>query len=197
MICWGSAYASLKERVEVFGVQVKAERLGFETTGVFDGLSITTNDAYDWETRCHNVAHAIGHIAQWSLEHDRFRTLYDELYAAQARKHEDVGPLDKAILRFREYEEEASQYAAWLWEVIGWPEALPSFTVFARADIEAIAGFHRHGIAPIWREFFADYQARIARGELVARPFQPKPIPPFTPRLIGKQEVIQEVDGKK
>src|SRR5207237_10401356 len=108
-----SIYDSLKQKIESYGVAVHAKKLGFETTGVFDGLSITTNVDYDWETRCHNIAHSVGHIAQWSLEFERFRTLYDELYAAQAKKHEDTGPLELALLRFRAYEEEASQYASW------------------------------------------------------------------------------------
>ena len=94
------------------------------------------------------------------MEFDEHRTLYDELYAAQARKREDLRPLEHALQRFREYEEEASQYAAWLLEQ-RLAEALPAFTVFARADIEAIVGLHRDGIAPIWHEFFADYQGRI------------------------------------
>jgi len=196
MLSWQRIYDDLRDRIESYGVKVLARQLGFETTGVFDGLTITTNVDYDWETRCHNIAHSIGHIAQWSLEYERFRTLYDELYAAQARKRADAQPLEQALLRFRAYEEEASQYAAWLFEVTGWKQVLPAFTVFARADIEAIAGFHRDGIAPIWRTFFAEFQAKIARGEIVVSPFTPKPIPPFTPRLIGAQEVIQEVDGK-
>jgi len=196
MLPWPDVYECLRQRIESLSVRVEARRLGPETTGVFDGLSITTNSDCDWETRCHNLVHSIGHIAQWCLAFDEHRTLYDELYAAQARKREDPRPLEHALQRFREYEEEASQYGAWLLDATGWAEALPAFTVFARADIEAIVGLHRDGIAPIWHEFFADYQTRIARGELAARPFEPKPIPTFTPRLIQSQEVIREVDGK-
>ena len=72
---WSTIYERLTARIESYGIAVRAQRLGLETTGVFDGHSITTNTDYDLETRCHNIAHAFGHIAQWSLEYDRFRAL--------------------------------------------------------------------------------------------------------------------------
>jgi hypothetical protein len=192
---WTTIYERLKARVESYGIAIRAQRLGLETTGVFDGASITTNTDYDLETRCHNIAHAFGHIAQWSLQHDRFRALYDQLYAAKAMKHTDPAALEQALGRFREYEEEASQHAAWLLLETGCADALPAFVLFARADIEAIVGFHRDGIAPIWRTFFEAYQARVACGELRLQPFEPKPVPPFAPVRLEPQEVIQEVDG--
>jgi hypothetical protein len=196
MINWATVYERLRARIEACGVKVHAMPMGFETTGVFDGLSITTNTAYDLETRCHNIAHSLGHIAQWSLDFPRFRQLYDDLHAAKANKQADPAALGRALRAFREYEEEASQYAAWLLADAGCPEALPAFTNFARADIEAIVGFHRDGIAPVWSACFAEWNAAVARGEKELRPFEPKPIPPFTPRYIEPQEVIQEVDGK-
>lgn len=193
---WSTIYERLKARIESFGIAVLAQRLGFETTGIFDGTSITTNTDYDLETRCHNIAHSFGHIAQWSLEYDRFRTLYEQLYAAKATKGADPAALECALERFREYEEEASQYATWLLSDIGCTDALPSFILFARADIEAIVGFHRDGIAPIWRTYFEAYQRRVTSGELQLLPFEPKPVPPFTPVHLEPQEVIQEVDGR-
>jgi hypothetical protein len=193
---WSTIYERLKARIESSGIAVLAQRLGPETTGVFDGSSITTNTDYDLETRCHTIAHAFGHIAQWSLEHDRFRALYDQLYAAKATRHTDPAALERALGRFREYEEEASQYAAWLLLDIGCADALPAFVLFARADIEAIVGFHREGIAPVWRTFLEDFRGRVACGELRLRPFVPKPVPPFVPVRLEPQEVIQEVDGQ-
>lgn len=192
---WANLYERLKARIEARGVKVRAERLGPETTGVFDGLSITTNTAYDLETRCHNITHSLGHVAQWSLDYPHFRALYEELHAAKAGKQTDPGRLERALIRFREYEEEASQYAVWLLQDAGCAEALPAFTNFARADIEAIVSFHRDGIAPAWHQFFAGWNDRAARGELIVLPFEPKAIPPFTPVPIEPQEVIQEVDG--
>lgn len=195
MLDWVQVYDKLRRRIELFGVKVESRPLGFETTGVFDGLSITTNTAYDLETRCHNIAHSLGHIVQWSLDYSRHATLYTELYAAKAQKPSDPAGLEQALLRFRDYEEEASEYAAWLLIDTGNAEALPAFTLFARADIEAIVGFHRDGMAPLWKDYFAGWQSRLTGGQMLLQPFAPRPIPPFTPRAIEPQEVIQEVDG--
>src|SRR5581483_2585861 len=104
---WSVIYEQLRKRIEAFGVKVYARRLGFETTGIFDGLTITTNTDCDAETRCHNLAHSLGHIAQWSLDYPRFQTLYTELHAAKANKQADPEALERALQRFRAYEEEA------------------------------------------------------------------------------------------
>lgn len=193
---WSLVYERLRSRIEAMGVQVHARPLGLETTGIFDGLTITTNTNYDIETRCHNIAHSLGHIAQWSIHTAHFHDLYVELNAAKANKQYDAEALARALRRFREYEEEASQYAAWLLIEAGCADALPGFTNFARADIEAIVAFHRDGFAPVWLPFFADWCERVRCGTLVVRSFEPKPIPPFTPIPIEAQEVIQEVDGQ-
>jgi hypothetical protein len=195
MVDWVTVCERLTARIEASGVRVLAQPLGLETTGVFDGLSITTNTSCDLETRCHNIAHSFGHIAQWSLDYGAQKQLYDDLHAAKANKS-DAAALERVLLRFRAYEEEASGYAAWLLTDSGNHEALPAFTNFARADIEAIVGFHRHGMAPIWHEFFAGWNRDVTAGQRSVLPFDPKPIPPFTPRPIEPQEVIQEVDGE-
>jgi hypothetical protein len=174
-------------------VRVRSQTLGPQTTGVFDGSSITTNCDCDLETRCHNLGHAFGHIAQWSLDGARCQALYDALDAAKERKHEDPQALEQALEEFRAYEEEASGHAAWLLEETGNAAALDSFTPFARADIEAIVSYHREGVAPIWKEFFAAWQARAARGEIKVRRFVPLVIPPFSPVAIAPQEVIRGV----
>jgi hypothetical protein len=189
---WASVYKRLKTRIESCGVTVKAERLGPHTTGIFDGTSITTNTDCDRETRCYNIAHSFGHIAQWSLQYARFQALYDELNAAKANKQADPLALERALEGFRHYEEEASEYAAWLLVHTGNTDTIPIFTCFARADIEAIVGFHRHGVLPVWREFFAAWQAKAGRGEVAKQAFEPRPIPPFTPLPIPPQEVIQD-----
>ena len=64
-----------------------------------------------------------------------------------------------------------------------------------RADIEAIVGFHRDGIAPVWHEFFDQWNREVQDGRRRLLPFEPRAIPPFMPRWIEPQEVIQEVDG--
>jgi hypothetical protein len=190
---WGGVYRRLKHRIEASGVSVKSKRLGPETTGVFDGLGIVTNSLCDIETQCHNMVHAFGHVAQWSLETARCRELYETLYAAKDRKREDRPALERALEAFRLYEEQASEYAAWLLIYTGNATALESFTRFARADIEAIVIYHRDGVPPIWSEFFTAWQARAARGEIAVNDFVPRPIPPFTPRPIEPQEVVQGV----
>ena len=177
-------------------MRVLARPLGLETTGVFDGLSITTNTAYDLPTRCHNIAHSFGHIVQWCQDYPVQRRLYDDLHAAKANKAADPAALERALRRFRAYEEEASGYAAWLLADSDNADALPAFTNFARADIEAIVAFHRDGIAPIWHDFFDRWNGDVAASRRTLVPFAPKPIPPFAPRWIEPQEVIQEVDGK-
>src|SRR5438552_2520913 len=176
---WTAVYARLKSRIEISGVRVKRHRLGPQTTGVFDGLSITTNSECDLETQCHNMGHAFGHIVQWSLEGPRCHALYEKLYAAKERKRHDPAALEQALTVFRAYEEEASSYAAWLLRDTGNEKTIGSFTPFARADIEAIVGYHREGVAPIWSEFFAAWKASAARGEIEIREFSPKPIPSF------------------
>jgi hypothetical protein len=189
---WPIVYDRLKERIESFGVAVLTSRLGLETTGVFDGLSITTNTAYDLETRCYNIAHSFGHLAQWSLDYPGCRRLYEKLHAAKANKSADPAALGRALQAFRRYEEEASQYATWLLLNTDNALAVPTFTNFARADIEAIVAFHRDDVAPVWHSFFADWNAKIARRELELLPFEPKPVSPFTPVPIAPQEVIRE-----
>jgi hypothetical protein len=190
---WNTVYARLKQRIESSGVRVHCRKLGPQTTGIFDGSSITTNCDCDRETQCHNMGHAFGHIAQWSLDGPRCQDLYTALDAAKERKREDPAALERALDVFRTYEEEASAYAAWLLLDTGHAEAIDSFTRFARADIEAIVSYHREGVAPIWSEFFAAWQAQAARGEIEVREFAPRSIAPFTPVAIAPQEAIRGV----
>lgn len=190
---WGRIHQTLKRRIEAAGVGVNCRSLGRETTGVFDGLTITTNSECDLETQCHNLGHAFGHIVQWSLAGARCEQLYAALYAAKARQREDPRALERALDDFREYEEEASGYAAWLLTDTGNSAALGAFTPFARADIEAIVSYHRDGMAPIWSDFFAAWLAQAKRREIEVLEFEPKPIPEFAPRQIAPQEVIRAV----
>src|SRR5260221_13335866 len=96
-IDWSAIFTRLKTRIESAGVRVDAVRLGPQTTGVFDGLSVTTNSECDLETQSHNLVHSFGHIVQWSLERFRCEALYDRLYAAKERKHEDRPALERAL----------------------------------------------------------------------------------------------------
>ena len=58
-------------------------------------------------------------------------------------------------------------------------ESIDPYTVFFRADIEAMTGFHRTGKEPRWPDFFAE-GTRRSRGErLRIEPFRPKPVTRF------------------
>lgn len=189
---WACVLDRLTACIEGLGVRVESAKLGPQTTGVFDGASITTNADCDVETRCHNVAHALGHIVQWSVDGPRCEALYEELNAAKAARDDSVR-LNAALQAFRSYEEQASGYAVWLLAETGCEGAIESFTRFARADIEAIVTYHREGAAPIWSDFFTTWNERVARGEVMVQPFDPEPIPTFSPRAIAPQEVIRGV----
>jgi hypothetical protein len=73
-------------------------------------------------------------------------------------------------------------------------DVVSPYSVFFRADIEAMTIFHRTGKEPRWPDFLADWKARVARGEIRVEPFRPKPVPRFRPVRIEKQEVLQERD---
>jgi len=190
---WQAVFARLERRVTAAGVTVRREILGPETTGIFDGTSITMNAACDVETQCHNMGHAFGHIIQWSLHETECQALYDNLYRAKDRRDEAPQELEQALSAFREYEEEASQYAAGLLLEVDCAWATPAFTLFARADIEAIVSYHRTGVAPIWDEFFAAWREQARLGTIQVAPFAPLAIPAFVPIGIEPQEVVRGV----
>jgi hypothetical protein len=190
---WQTVFARLERRVKDAGVTVRREVLGPETTGIFDGRRITMNATCDLETQCHNMGHAFGHIIQWSLHEQECQTLYDNLYRAKDRRAYAPQKLEQALSAFREYEEEASQYAAGLLLEVDCAWAIPAFALFARADIEAIVSYHRTGVAPIWDEFFATWREQVRLGTIRVAPFEPLPIPTFTPIGIAPQEVVRGV----
>src|SRR5688572_13925956 len=130
MTDWPDVFERLRAFAQGYGVEVRTRPMEPETTGIFDGLSITCNSAYDLETCCYNVAHSFGHIVQWSVEYPRQRALYEELYRAKASREVDPASLGAALDHFRAYEEEASEYAVWLLEAAGCAAVVPSFTTF-------------------------------------------------------------------
>jgi hypothetical protein len=87
-----------------------------------------------------------------------------------------------------------SQHAVWVLSAIGHAEAIEPYTVFFRADIEAMTIFHRTGKEPRWPDFFADWKESVRKGEIQVDPFRPKPVARFRPVRIEKQEVLQERD---
>ena len=48
----------------------------------------------------------------------------------------------------------------------------------------------------VWKDFFAEWNRKVARGEQAVPAFPPQPVPPFQPVKMPEQGVIQEQDGK-
>jgi hypothetical protein len=184
-------YSSLRAKTESYGIQVRCEPLGLETPGKFDGLSITLNSDYDLESCCYYLVHSLGSIIQWSLDPQGSQRVFDELRKAKVNKSSDPVRFTQALERFCSFEEVSSEYAVWILKDIGHDWAIPSYTDFFRADMEAMIQYHRSGRAPVWREFFAEWKEQVAQGEKQVRPFRPRPVPQFRPVFIQMQEVLQ------
>lgn len=190
-----TTYSRLKEWAAAQGITVTEAPLEMETPAKFDGPSIVLHRGYDLPTRCFYLLHSLGSVVAWSVAPNDAQQVYDELRAAKAAKAKQPARLERALKGFYAFEDVVSQYAVWLLDEIGHADLIRAYTEFARADMEAMLQFHRSGIAPQWSAFFADWQAKIARGEQPLHPFEPKPIPSFQPVPIQPQEVVQEVDG--
>lgn len=167
--------------------------MNLEKPGEFDGPSITINPLHDLEARCYYLAHSFGSIAQWSTDFQKSQKVFDDLRNARDKKGSRP-QFDQALEAWRRFEEASSEHAVWVLREIGHLNAVPSYTVFFRADIEAMTIFHRTGKEPGWPEFFADWKERVERGEVRVESFPPRPVPRFQPARIEPQEVQQERD---
>lgn len=190
-------YDALSNRIEGYGVKVRSEPLGLERPAKFDGRSITLDPGFDLQSRCYYLVHAFGSIVQWSLDREESQRVFSELRAAKADKESRPDRFASALDRYLKFEQTSSEYAVWLLADTGHAWAVRSYTVFFRADLQAMAEFHRGGQAPVWREFFGEWKQRVARGQQEITPFEPRPVPPFEPASIPTEEVVQEVDGKQ
>jgi hypothetical protein len=92
------------------------------------------------------------------------------------------------------FEQRTWEFAVWLLEELGQESFLAAFVNFGRADMEAMRLLHTTGVAPVWREFFAEWNEQVRRGERVVMPLAACPIPDFQAIRIPKQEIIQEKD---
>lgn len=146
------------------GVAVLTRPMDVEKPGEFDGPSITISPAHDVESACYYLVHAFGSIYQWSNDFDRAQKVFEQLRKAKT---------EAAIAAWRRFEETSSEYAAWVLQEIGHAEAVGSYTVFFRADIEAMTIFHRTGKEPRGPDFFADWKRRVESGEIRVEPFRP------------------------
>jgi hypothetical protein len=191
-----SLYAALADRVNDYAIEVSSQPLQLEKAGQFDGLSITLNPKSSLEDRCYYLAHAVGSIVQWSVAYDQSKETDEELRDAKRSKDSDPERFERALKRYLVFETTSSEYAVWLLADTGQEWAIPSYTLFFRADLAAMEQFHRVGVAPVWQEFFPRWKQRVAKREQKLEPFTRRPIPPFQPRRIETREMMRENDGK-
>jgi len=178
-------FDDVKRSITGHGVEVRTRIMDVEKPGEFDGPTITINPKHDLESACYYLVHSFGSIYQWSTDFDQAKAVFDEL------RKEKTG---KAIEAWRIFEQTSSKHAAWVLEDLGHASVVPAYTVFFRADIEAMTIFHRTGKEPRWPDFFAEWQQQVERGAVRVEPFRPKPVSRFRPVRIEKQEVLQERD---
>src|SRR5687767_11803196 len=187
----GDLFEDLERFITSHGVNVRLRKMEVEKPGEFDGPSITINPKHDREACCYYLAHSFGSIYQWSTDFERAQQVFEDLRDAKREK----GPaFERALEAWRCFEQTSSEHAVWVLGEIDHREAIEPYTVFFRADIEAMTGFHRTGKEPRWPDFFAEWKEKVARGEIQIVPFRPRPVELFTPVRIEKQEVLQERD---
>ena len=186
-------YKNVRGWAGAHGIRVGLSLLPAGKAGEFDGLSATMNSEYEPEEVVYYLTHALGSIVRWSLSRPEVQKMFDEMRAA--KKGDERNRLEQAIKAYRAFEEESSEFAVWLLAELGHTGVVPSYTNFMRADLQALTEFHRNGRAAVWREFFARWNEDVTAGRKQGLSFRPKPIPPFEPVLIEKQEILQEHGG--
>ncbi len=188
---------SLRAWAADHGIAVVDVVLGPETPGAFDGPNVTINPVYDPESQAFVLAHSLGSVVVWTLDQARARAAYDDLRAAKRGRDADPDRFETALDAWAAHEEAASEYAVGLLAEVGHDWAARAYTEFARADLEMMLDFHRHGRGLVWREFYPHWRQRLAAGEILARPYTSRPIPPgFRPVRFPRQEVFREEDGR-
>jgi hypothetical protein len=173
-------------------VRVRLKDLDIETPGEFDGPTITINPRHDRPAAAYYLAHAFGSIVQWSTDFECAKKVFDDLRDVKKRRRKSQDAFEDAVLRWRKFEQISSEYAVWTLKESRHSLNIEPYTVFFRADIEAMTIFHRTGKAPEWPEFFGEWKRQVERGLIQPEPFAPRRVPPFTPVKIEKQEVLQE-----
>ncbi len=174
------------------GIAVGRAPMAPKQAGEFDGLSATMNAHFQRRGASLLSCSRAGEHCAVESEFRADTALFEELRAAKESKREKPARLEAAIERYRAFEIESSELAVWLLAELGQSEAIPPYTNFMRADLEALTHFHRVGIAPVWRDFFAHWNDEVRRGLRTVEPFRPKPIPQFKRKLIEKQEILQK-----
>src|SRR6478752_5644922 len=121
------------------GIAVGDVALGPETPGSFDGPTVSINPVYDPESQAFILAHSLGSVVVWALDHARSRATYADLRAAKRSRE----GLDAALAAWAAHEEAASEYAVGLLGEVGHDWSVPAYTAFARADLAMMLAFHR------------------------------------------------------
>jgi hypothetical protein len=188
---FGHCYEAVCEWATAHGIRVNEEALSPGKAGEFDGLNVTMNRDYEAEERVYYLIHALGSIVLWSLNKVGIAELFSQLRDTKSGKADDPARFETAIAKYRDFEVEASKLAVWLFDQLGNRDKVPSYTNFMRADLEEMTEFHRTGIAPVWSKFFDRWNHEVASGSRHVAPFDPKPIPPFQPVRIERQEILQ------
>ena len=190
-----SRFADLRRALDAHarahGIDVRDAELPMQMPAAFDGLSITLNPRHDAASLCWYLAHSFGSIAGWSLDLDPVAAMFHALRAARDARPRDEVQHEQLIARFRAFEERSSSYSVWTLARLGHDWAVRPFTLFFRADLEGMTIFHRHGRAPVWRSYLAEWELAVANGSRALEPFPPVPVPPFTPLRFERQEVTQ------
>ena len=184
-------FDDLQRFIASHGITIREKTMDVEKPGEFDGPTITINPKHDPQALCFYLAHSFGSIYQWSTDFERAQKVFNNLRDA---KKDNGADFERALEAWRTFEQTSSEHAVWVLEKIGHADAIAPYTVFFRADIEAMTVYHRTGKEPQWPDFFADWKRKVERGEIRINPFTPKPIARFRPRRIEKQEVVQERD---
>jgi hypothetical protein len=185
-------FHDVKRYLEAYGVHVPLKTMDVETPGMFDGLSITINPVHHPEARSYYLAHAFGSIVQWSTDFKRAEKVFHELRGATASRQRDPERFEEALKAYRRFEQTSSEHAAWVMDQVGHRRAIRPYSIFFRADLEAMTIFHRTGHSPRWPEFYAQWKRRAKSGDVWIEPFRPKPFSRFRPVRIQMQEVLQE-----
>ena len=185
-------FEDLRAYITGYGVAVPLKTMDIETPGEFDGLTISINPLHHPESRSYYLAHAFGSIVQWSTDFERAEKVFKELRKANGSRQQQPGRFEEALNAYCRFEQTSSEHAVWVLEQIGHRRAVRPYTIFFRADLEAMTIFHRTGHSPRWPEFYAQWRRRAKSGDVWAEPFTPKPFSRFQPVRIEKQEVLQE-----
>jgi hypothetical protein len=183
----------LQSYVERHGVRVITAGLPPDTPAEFDGLTITLNPDRDPAASAFILAHSFASIVAWAVDRTGVQRLFDELRDAKCDRDGNPDRFERALSRFRAFEIAASEYAVSVLDETHHPDAIDPYTVYFRADVEAITMFHRYDRAPVWDAFYPQWLSDTASGARHTEPFQPRPVPPFTPVRIERQQVKQQL----